>query len=563
MMPNHKTFSVQEVLDQVFSEEVDIEENVSEIEDNVVEDPDYGASSSDEDETLDAEVPVNTGTPADIFLSKNGKLSWSPAPRQRQGRLSAGNVIKMVPGPTRYAISRVQDIKSAFELLMTPSIENHVLLMTNLEGSRVFGDSWKPIDAIDLQAYIGLLILGGVYKSKGEAAESLWNKETGRAIFPATMSLKKFHIMSRVLRFDDREKRQGRREHDKLAAIRDVWDKWVQQLPLLYNPGPHVTVDECLVAFRGRCPFRQYIPSKPAKYGIKIWAACDAQSSYAWNMQVYTGKAPGEAPEKNQGMRVVLDMAEGLEGHNITCDNFFTSYALGEELAKRKVTMLGTVRKNKPELPSELVAIKNRQATSSVFAFTENATAVSYCPKKGKNVVLMSTMHKDAQLSTREDKKPQMVLDYNATKGGVDNLDKVTGTYSCRRMTARWPLVVFFNIIDVSAYNAFVLWREISEGWNSEKLYRRRLFLEQLGYALVQPQIARRVVLPRASAAAVVIVEDVQREAHTSNPPVARGQKRGRCQICSTRNDNKTTNTCGGCGKYICKEHIRCGSCAQ
>lgn len=61
---------------------------------------------------------------------------------------------------------------------------------------------------------------------------------------------------------------------------------------------------------------------------------------------MYTGKSPGEAPEKNQGMRVVLDMAEGLNGHNITCDNFFTSYALGEELLKRKVTMLGTVRKN-------------------------------------------------------------------------------------------------------------------------------------------------------------------------------------------------------------------------
>ncbi|KAK1895766.1 PiggyBac transposable element-derived protein 4, partial [Dissostichus eleginoides] len=52
------------------------------------------------------------------------------------------------------------------------------------------------------------------------------------------------------------------------------------------------------------------------------------------------------------------------------------------------------------------------------------ATVISYCPKKGKNVLLMSTMHKDAVLSTREDRKPQMVLDYNGTKGGVDNLDK-------------------------------------------------------------------------------------------------------------------------------------------
>ncbi|XP_051574823.1 piggyBac transposable element-derived protein 4-like [Myxocyprinus asiaticus] len=177
---------------------------------------------------------------------------------------------------------------------------------------------------------------------------------------------------------------------------------WVKRLPFLYNLGPHVTVDECLVAFRGRCPFRQYIPSKPAKYVIKIWAAYEAQTNYAWNMQMYTGKSPGEAPVKNQGMRVVLDMAEGLNGHNITCDIFFTSYALGEELLKKKVTMLGTVRKNKPALPSELLAMKNRKVKPSVFAFTGRATVISYCPKKGKNVLLMSTMHKDAVLSTRQ-----------------------------------------------------------------------------------------------------------------------------------------------------------------
>lgn len=66
----------------------------------------------------------------------------------------------------------------------------------------------------------------------------------------------------------------------------------------MYNPGPEVTVDERLVPFRGRCPFKQYMPSKPGKYGIKIWAACDARSSYAWNMQVYTGKPIDGRPEK-------------------------------------------------------------------------------------------------------------------------------------------------------------------------------------------------------------------------------------------------------------------------
>uniref|UniRef100_A0A8C6M6Z2 PiggyBac transposable element-derived protein domain-containing protein n=1 Tax=Nothobranchius furzeri TaxID=105023 RepID=A0A8C6M6Z2_NOTFU len=319
-MCSRKRITVREVLEQIFDSESDIEENVSETEDCVEEDPDSEGFSSDENESVDP--PVVSQEPTDMVTSKNGKITWPLAPRQQQGRLNAPNLIKMVPVPTRYAISHTEDIKSSFGLFITPSIENIVVGTTNLEGKRVYGDSWKDLDVVDLEAYIGLLILAGVSESKGEATASLWKAETGRAIFPATMSLKTFQVLSCVIRFDDKQTRQGRRERDKLAAIRDVWDKWVQRLPLLYNPGPHVTVDECLVAFHGRCPFQQYMPSKPAKYGIKIWAACDAQSSFAWNMQVYKGKSPGEAPGKNQGTRVVLDMAEGLYGHNITCDNF-------------------------------------------------------------------------------------------------------------------------------------------------------------------------------------------------------------------------------------------------
>lgn len=48
---------------------------------------------------------------------------------------------------------------------------------------------------------------------------------------------------------------------------------------------------------------------KTARYGIKICAACDAVSSYAWNMQIYKGKQKTEAAERNRGMRVVLDIS--------------------------------------------------------------------------------------------------------------------------------------------------------------------------------------------------------------------------------------------------------------
>lgn len=68
---------------------------------------------------------------------------------------------------------------------------------------------------------------------------------------------------------------------EKLAPIRNIYEKWNQNLKFVHKPGKNITIDEQLVPYRGRCPFRQYIPSKPAKYGIKIWVLCDSKSWYA------------------------------------------------------------------------------------------------------------------------------------------------------------------------------------------------------------------------------------------------------------------------------------------
>lgn len=75
-----------------------------------------------------------------------------------------------------------------------------------------------------------------------------------------------------------------------------------------------LSVSLCLIISpTGRCLFRQYMPGKPTRYGIKIWVACDARSSYAWKMQVYASKPDKLGPlEKNLATRVVMDLTEGL-----------------------------------------------------------------------------------------------------------------------------------------------------------------------------------------------------------------------------------------------------------
>ncbi|XP_068250698.1 piggyBac transposable element-derived protein 4-like [Palaemon carinicauda] len=176
--------------------------------------------------------------------------------------------------------------------------------MTNKEANRVLG-SGDIISLENLRAFYGLRLLAGVYKSHGEHLRNLWDDTYGRPIFRTTMSLETTMKYSRFIIFDGKETRARRRSTDKLAPLRDIWNIWVKRLPLMYNISSTVTVDEQLVPFRGKYPFRQYMPSKPDRYGIKIWAACDAENSYLWIAEVYTGRKD-EFAKHQQGKRIVL-----------------------------------------------------------------------------------------------------------------------------------------------------------------------------------------------------------------------------------------------------------------
>ena len=100
------------------------------------------------------------------------------------------------------------------------------------------------------------------------------------------MGLKRFLEFSDVMQFDNLSTREERRLYDKLAAFRDIWEMFNQQLSTQYTPGAYLTVDEQLVPFRGNCPFKQYMKSKPAKYGKKIWWAVDNETWYPLNGQM-------------------------------------------------------------------------------------------------------------------------------------------------------------------------------------------------------------------------------------------------------------------------------------
>jgi len=57
----------------------------------------------------------------------------------------------------------------------------------------------------------------------------------------------------------------------------------------IYTPSKNVCIDESLLLWKGRLHFKQYIPLKRSRFGIKLFMLCE-DGGYTYRFQVYTGK---------------------------------------------------------------------------------------------------------------------------------------------------------------------------------------------------------------------------------------------------------------------------------
>ena len=68
--------------------------------------------------------------------------------------------------------------------------------------------------------------------------------------------------------------------YDKLYKIRPLLDKILHSFKSAYIPGQNISVDESMIAFKGRLSWVQYMPKKPTKWGIKLWVCADSETRY-------------------------------------------------------------------------------------------------------------------------------------------------------------------------------------------------------------------------------------------------------------------------------------------
>ena len=87
---------------------------------------------------------------------------------------------------------------------------------------------------------------------------------------------------------------------DKAFKMRPVIDQLNPKFSEVLSNDSEQSIDEHMVKFKGRSGMKQYIKSKPIKWGFKFWFRCSSKSGYLYQMDIYLGRK--QTPEFNLGL---------------------------------------------------------------------------------------------------------------------------------------------------------------------------------------------------------------------------------------------------------------------
>ena len=521
--------------------------------------------SSDDSDSEDSHL----GTSRENFVSASGKV-WIRLLESGSnlGRRSARNVV--FQGGDHLTVKR--EIKPEKEedyiLMYIQHIVDEAVIYTNLAGRRMITmynndhsakKTWKPVDQIEMEAFIGIHILSGFYKDQFRSTEQLWSEVDGLPCYRATFSRERFIQLKSCFRVDDPLRRDV---NDPLAPVRHVFEHFIALLRSFVQPSSYLTVDEQLVEFHGRVKFRQYIGSKPGKFGMKIFWVCDNDGGYCLNGIVYIGAntVDSETLDESQSVpeAVVMTLMRPFFGSNcnLTGDNWFSSSALVDRLYENRITYVGTVRSNRRDVPPAARSIEKRvRGDTRLYHDGNNQILCSYWDK-GRNPVLLVDSFTDRCSLPEEGRKPDTVLFYNATKSAVDDMDKKVRMYSTKRKCRRWPYSFIMNLIDIAGINGAILYGKNHELKQSDLNKLHGSFLKAAGYQLLDKHLRRRCATNTLNRRITVALSQLGYDRdERRNQEVITLERRKRCLMCPRNSDKKTIYSCANCQKPMCHSH--------
>ncbi|XP_014486513.1 PREDICTED: piggyBac transposable element-derived protein 4-like [Dinoponera quadriceps] len=270
---------------------------------------------------------------------------------------------------------------SLYKLFVTDHILEIIAEETNKYATQSINNSacnstshqraWEPITKDKINTFFGILLIMGIVKVPDIRLYWSQNDIYANARIKNAMKRDRFIFILKYLHFSDNT---TARTEDRLYKIRNVFEAIVHTFKSTIKPGKNIVIDESMIPWRGRLIFRQYIPGKRHKYGIKAYKLC-LPEGYTYNMEIYAGKN-AEPIAKTHSHDVVIKLIRDLlfEGRILFTDSFYTSIPLAEELLQKKTFICGTIKKNKKHLPPQS---KQKQVRGSIISF-ENHKGVKF-----------------------------------------------------------------------------------------------------------------------------------------------------------------------------------------
>lgn len=395
------------------------------------------------------------------------------------------------------------------KLFLSADILECMVLETNknaeqyLKNNRISRTSrygkWEPVTSDIMIQFIGLLLWMGIVKLP--SISDYWSKAHRYAniVAPKVMSRNKFElILLRFLHFSDNETCDT---SDRLYKIRNIVDKINFNFENLHTPGEVIAVDESMIPFRGRLKFRQYIPSKRHRYGVKLFKVCDV-NGFTYKIIIYDGEQC--VPGQGLGETIVLSLCEKYleDGRTIITDNFYTSVPLAKKLLSKKTHLVGTLRKNRRYLPKDVTTKKLKKR--EIFGQENKDGIVVFKFKDKKDIFVLSTRHKlnivDTGKKNRNKEnilKPEAILYYNSGKAGIDLSDQLASYSTPVRKSIRWYHKVMTEILlNTCVINAQILYNmKHSNSKLSVKQFRESLIDKMLNLRPTSRKLVQRTDL--------------------------------------------------------------------
>ncbi|KAM9316130.1 piggyBac transposable element-derived protein 4-like [Gastrophryne carolinensis] len=148
---------------------------------------------------------------------------------------------------------------------------------------------WEPVTKEDIWKFLGLILLTGVVGKPLQKWYWTTNKLLATPFFGTIMSECRFSLIMKNLHFTNNEEfDKATHPAPKLKKIWEVYQMILKNFQQSYVPDRDISIDESLMAYKGRLSWIQFIASKRARFGIKSYMLCESATGYIWNSVIYT-----------------------------------------------------------------------------------------------------------------------------------------------------------------------------------------------------------------------------------------------------------------------------------